>query len=117
MAKAINENKISSEFEKISLSRRTVTRRIADTDSAIRKTLQTILTDCAYFSIALDESTDVSDVSQLLIFVRVISPQFEVYEELLELCSLHGTTKGSDIFNAVKNAIEPFGGFKKCHRL
>ncbi|CAI6369038.1 unnamed protein product [Macrosiphum euphorbiae] len=113
MAKSINENKIASEFEKISLSRRTVTRRIADTDSAIRKTLQTIMTDCAYFSIALDESTDVSDVSQLLIFVRVVSPQFEVYEELLELCSLYGTTKGSDIFNAVKNPIEPFGGFKK----
>ncbi|KAL4154133.1 hypothetical protein QTP88_001966 [Uroleucon formosanum] len=110
MPKSINENKIASEFEKISLSRRTVTRRIADI--AIRKTLQTIMTNCAYFSIALDESTDVSDVSQLLIFVRVISPQFEVYEELLELFSLHGTTKGSDIFNVVKNAIEPFGGFK-----
>ncbi|KAE9522238.1 hypothetical protein AGLY_017364 [Aphis glycines] len=97
MAKSINENRIASEFEKISLSRRTVTRRIADTDSVI----------------PLDESTDVSDVSQLLIFVRVISPQFEMYEELLELCSLHGSTKGIDIFNAVKNAIEPFGGFKK----
>ena len=60
---------------------------------------------------------DASDVSQLLIFIRVISSRFEVYEELIELCSLHGTTKGSDIFNAVKNAIEPFGGFKKCHRL
>jgi hypothetical protein len=113
MAKSINENKIANDFEKISLSRRTVTRRIADTDSAIRRLLQTIMTDCAYFSIALDESTDVSDVSQLLIFVRVISPQFEVYEELLELCSLNGTTKGSDIFSAVKNANEPFGGFKK----
>lgn len=43
MAKSINENKITNEFEKISLSRRTVTRRIADTDSAIRKTLQTTL--------------------------------------------------------------------------
>ncbi|KAF0771046.1 Uncharacterized protein FWK35_00009294 [Aphis craccivora] len=60
----------------------------------------------------LDESTDVSDVSQLLIFVRVISSQFEMYEKLLELCSLHGSTKGIDIFNAVKNAIEPFGVFK-----
>ncbi|KAL4125892.1 hypothetical protein QTP88_010129 [Uroleucon formosanum] len=113
MAKSINENRIASEFEKISLLRRTVTRRIADTDSVIRETLQTIMMNCAYFSIALDESTDVSDVSQLLIFVRVISPQFEMYEELLELCSLHGSTKEIDIFNAVKNAFEPFGGFKK----
>jgi hypothetical protein len=112
MAKSINENRIASEFEKISLLRRTVTRRIADTDSIIRETLQTIMMNCAYFSIALDESTDVSDVSQLLIFVRVISPQFEMYKELLELCSLHGSTKRIDIFNTVKNAIKPFGGFK-----
>lgn len=69
------------------------------------------MTDCVYFSIVLDESTYVSDVRQLLIFV--ISPQFKVYEKLLELYSLHGTIKGSDIFNAVKNATEPFGGFKK----
>jgi len=78
MAKSINENRISSEFENISLSRRTVTRRIADTDSVIRETLQTIVMNCAYFSIALDESTNVPDVSQLLIFVRVIFPQFEM---------------------------------------
>jgi len=30
MAKSTNENRIASEFEKISLSRRTVIRRIAD---------------------------------------------------------------------------------------
>lgn len=108
MAKSINENRIASEFEKLSLSRRTMTRRIADTDSVTRETLQTIMMNCAYFSIALDESTDVSDVSQLLIFFRVISPEFEKYEELLELCSLHGSTRGIDILNTVKYAIEPF---------
>lgn len=51
-----------------------MTHRIADTNNAIRKTLENIMANCEYFSIALDEITDVSDVSQLLIFVRDISP-------------------------------------------
>jgi hypothetical protein len=37
MAKLINENRIANEFEKISLSRCTVTHRLADTDSVIRE--------------------------------------------------------------------------------
>ena len=63
-------------------------------DSVNRETLQTIMMNFAYFSIALDESTDVSDVSQLLIFVRVISPQFEMYVRDFELkvLSMFGTT-------------------------
>ncbi|KAJ8866900.1 hypothetical protein PR048_032762 [Dryococelus australis] len=34
--------------------------------------------------------------------------------ELLDLCSLHGATKGSDIYVAVKNSVDKFGGFGKC---
>lgn len=64
MAKSINENKIVSEFEKKSFLRRNVTRCIFDINSAIRKIMGTI---------ALDESTDVSNVSRLLLFVRYFS--------------------------------------------
>ena len=56
--------------------------------------------DCKYFSFALDESTDVMDVSQLLILIRTIDSSYEVHEELLKLVSLHDTTTGTDIFNA-----------------
>ena len=49
--------------------------------------------DCKYFSLALDESTDVMDVSQLLILIRTIDSSYEVHEELLKLVSLHDTTK------------------------
>jgi len=52
----------------------------------------------------------VTDVSQLLIYTRAINSSFEVHEELLKLVSLHGTTKGQDIFAAVENA---HGGFDK----
>jgi hypothetical protein len=57
--------------------------------------------------------TDVSDTNQLLIFVRAIKEDFTVFEELLKVCSLHSTTGGADIFNAVKSAVEEFGGFEK----
>lgn len=69
--------------------------------------------DCKYFSLALDESTDVMDVSQPLIFTRTIDSTFEVHEELLKLVALHDTTKGTDIFNAVSGTVTKYGG-QRC---
>lgn len=53
--------------------------------------------DCKYFSLALDENTNVMDVMD----VRTIDSSFEAHEELLKLFSLHDTTKGTDTFDAV----------------
>jgi hypothetical protein len=60
-----------------------------------------------------DDSTDQTDVSQLIIFVRVIQIDFSTHEELLNLVLLHGTAKGSDIFEAVRNCVNKYGGFDK----
>jgi hypothetical protein len=62
----------------------------------------------------LDDSTNQTDVSQLLIFVRAIQRDFSIHKELPNLVSLHGTTKGSDIFEAVRNCVDKYGGFDKC---
>jgi hypothetical protein len=67
-----------------------------------------------YFSLCLDDSTNQTDVSQLLIFVRAIQSDFSTHEELLNLVSLHGTKKGSNIFEAVRNCVDIYGGFDKC---
>jgi hypothetical protein len=32
----------------------------------------------------------------------------------MNLVLLHGTTKGSDIFEVVRNCVDKYGGFKKC---
>ena len=53
------------------------------------------------------------DVSQLLIYTLAINNSFEVHEELLKLVSLHDTTKGQDIFNAVESVVSEHGGFDK----
>jgi hypothetical protein len=36
------------------------------------------------------------------------------HEELLNLVSLHSITKGSYIFEAVRNCVDKCGGFDKC---
>ena len=38
---------------------------------------------------------------------------FTALEQLLKVCSLHGTTKGEDIFNAVQGVVEEYAGVEK----
>ena len=56
------------------------------------------------FSLAVDESTDINDSTQLLIFVRCLSSSFELCEDFLSMESLATRTRGKDIFVAIKNA-------------
>ena len=56
------------------------------------------------FSLAVDESTDITDSAQLLIFVRCLSSSFELFEDFLSMETLATRTRGEDIFIAVKNA-------------
>ena len=56
------------------------------------------------FSLAVDESTDINDSAQLLIFVRCLFSSFELCEDFLSMKTLATRTRGEDIFIAVKNA-------------
>ena len=47
--------------------------------------------DFTYFSLALDESSDAHDTAQLLIFLRGITPDFEITEELASVQSMKST--------------------------
>ena len=67
-----------------------------------------------YFLLALDESTNISDSSELLIFIRTADKNFTVQEELVKVCSLNKDTTGSNNYAALKSVIHDYGGFKKC---
>ncbi|KAJ8049127.1 General transcription factor II-I repeat domain-containing protein 2A [Holothuria leucospilota] len=67
--------------DKTSLSHQTVARREDDLATNIKSRLM----DCQYYSLALGESTDISDTAQLAIFVRGVNQNFEEVEELLDL--------------------------------
>ena len=65
------------------------------------KQLQIIAEKSEYFSIALDESCDVGDTSQLLVIVHGVDSEFNIMEDLAALQSLYGTTKSTDTFEKV----------------
>lgn len=97
-----------SEVEKISLSHQTVARRVDELSSNIEGSLAKRLAECEFYSLALDESTDISDTAQLSVFVRGVTEQFVIIEELLDLCSMQGTTTGRDILVQVKKVLTKF---------
>lgn len=41
------------------------------------------VSNCVAFSLQLDESTDIRDIAQLLVFIRMVFEDFSVKEELL----------------------------------
>ena len=85
-----------------------------DLSDNVKLQLQTNVKNYKYFSLALDESTDVSDISQLLVCIRTVDENFIVCEELLKTCPLYGSAKGIDIFNSLVSVVESYGGFEKC---
>lgn len=67
--------------------------------------LQSKAREFKYFSLALDESTDITDTAQLLIIIHGIDNIFNIIEELVSLESIHDRTTGADIFEKVKLCI------------
>jgi len=85
-------------FEEVSLSRRTVVRRIEAIGEDLTSQLKGCIPTFQLFSMAFDERTDINDTAQLLIFVRGISENFEITEELMSIESMKDTTNREDIF-------------------
>lgn len=95
-------------FREISLSANTVARRVEDIGKNIMSQLYENIKTFEWFSLALDESTDILDTSQLLLFIRGIDKDFKVTEELASVHSMHGTTTGENIFKEVEKSLSKY---------
>ena len=67
-------------------------------------TISNIFQDNEYYSLEIDESIDESSTAKLCMFGRGVNT-FDVHEELLEICPMNGTIKGSDLLECVPSYI------------
>ena len=88
------------------MSANTVANRITELSGNVKQQLIQKSHEFETFSIALDESTDVSDTVQCAVFIRGVDVNLNITEELLDLVPLKGTTTGRDIFQGREECIE-----------
>lgn len=114
MVQAVLGEKSAKEIQKVPLSNNTVKRRIDDMSSNIEETLALQLQECTYFALQIDESTDVTNMAQLLVFVRYDYHE-EIKEEFLFCKPLESNTKAENIFSVIDNYLSKIGvPWKKC---
>ena len=89
----------------VSLSRNTVADRVCEMATDLRTQLSERSKDFIAYSLAVDESTDMTDTAQLAIFIRGVDSDLRVTEEILDIKSMHGTTTGKDIFENVCQSV------------
>lgn len=88
----------------VPLSDNTVSRRIQDLASEVKKILIQRIQESRFFAIQLDESTDVTNFAQLMVYVRYEYEQ-TVEEEFLFCESLSGRTTATEIFKKVNDFV------------
>lgn len=79
-------------FSNMSLSRNTTAERVDQLSSNLKEQLVEKGNDFVAYSLAVDESTDITDIAQLSIFIRGVDSTMSITEEFLALRPMHGTT-------------------------
>lgn len=95
----------SNKLKQMSLSDKNVKRRNDDMAADVKTQLISLLHKFTYFSLQCDESTDVSQCAQLMVYCRFINEN-KLCEELLFCKKLEETYKGSDVFKLMDDFLE-----------
>ena len=85
-------------FANISLTRNFIVDRISDLSANLNSQLKSKIKRFITFSVAIDESTDITDIAQLTTFIRVVEMTLIVSEEFVEMVPMSSTTTAADIF-------------------
>lgn len=97
-----NGANLISTLSDVQLGSSTMTRRVSAMSTNLAEQLDRDLARCRWFSIQCDESVDNSSTAQLSVFIRMVFADLSTKEELLTLLPLKTTTRGVDVYNAVK---------------
>uniref|UniRef100_A0A3B1KBC7 DUF4371 domain-containing protein n=1 Tax=Astyanax mexicanus TaxID=7994 RepID=A0A3B1KBC7_ASTMX len=97
-----NKDEIRTAISNMSLGPATVVRRVELLSEDISKQVLSDLSRCEYFSLQFDESVDITDTAQLVVFVRMTFSDASVKEDFLTLLPLNERTRGEDIYRAFR---------------
>ena len=89
---------VAKKLDIVPLSNDTVRRRIASISANIKEQLISSIKKGREFSLQIDESTDISDDAQLLVYVRYLGEN-TLEEEFLFCKALETTMRGEDMFS------------------
>ncbi|KAL2087224.1 hypothetical protein ACEWY4_018283 [Coilia grayii] len=101
-----NKPEIMSSIKALQLSRNSVTRHCEMMGDNLTQQLRRDIADCECFSLQFDECTNISDTSQLCIFIRMVFGDMTAKEELLTLLPMKEHAQGEDIFQIFKNFVD-----------
>ncbi|XP_047440827.1 general transcription factor II-I repeat domain-containing protein 2A-like [Mugil cephalus] len=90
-------------FANISLTRNTVADKIYDLSADLDSQLERKVKSFIAFSVAIDESMDITDVAQLAIFIHGADGTLTVTEELVPITD---TTAAADIFTPLVSVLD-----------
>lgn len=94
------------EFANISLTRNTMAERISELSADLDRQLKHKVKSFVAFSVTIDESTDITDVAQLAIFICGVNETLTVTEEFLDLVPMTDTKTVEDIFGSVVGTLD-----------
>ena len=95
--KLVLGEKASQTMKQISLSNDTIKSRIHEMSNNIKSKVLSNVDSSPVFALQLDESTDISNLSQLLVYVRYVADE-RINEEFLFCQPLETTSKAVDVF-------------------
>ena len=105
MVEILHGSKYGDDIRKIPLSNDTVSKRISDINKDQLVQLITRIKESLKFSIQLDETTDITKLAQLLVYVRHVYKE-SVEEELLFCRPMKDHTTGKDIYCKVDEFLK-----------
>ena len=107
-AKLILKDASVAKLKQISFSNNSIQRRILDMSKYVKKQVVNEIKASSMFSCQVDESTDVSSCTQLLVFVRYIHSR-DIKEKFPFCNELDPTTYSADIMEKMKTFFEVTG--------
>lgn len=104
MVTAMHDKAYVNDFKSIPLSDKIVSHLISNISDEVLKQLLNRL-QSNYFAMQLDESTDIFNFSQLLVYVKYIY-KGDILEDFLFYQTFNGRTTGNDIFTLINTFFE-----------